>query len=37
MRFVPKFKLGISIHGKHLVTPVHDIFLGLMTSFLGLS
>jgi hypothetical protein len=34
MRFVPKFKLGISLHGKNLVPPVHGILLGLMASFL---
>jgi hypothetical protein len=26
MNVVPKFKLGFSLHGKHLVAPVHGIF-----------
>jgi hypothetical protein len=34
MNVVPKFKLAFSLHGKHLVTPVHGILLGLMASFL---
>jgi hypothetical protein len=33
MNFVPKFKLGFSLHGKHLVIPVHDILLRLMAPF----
>jgi hypothetical protein len=33
MKFVPKFKLGIILHGKHLVPPVHGILLRLMVPF----
>jgi hypothetical protein len=33
MKFVPKFHLGILLHVKHLLSPVHDIFLGLMSPF----
>jgi hypothetical protein len=34
MKFVPKFKLVFSIHGKHLVPPVHSNLLGLVVSLL---
>jgi hypothetical protein len=34
MKSIPKFQLGFSLHGKHLVPPSHDIFLGLMSPFL---
>jgi hypothetical protein len=34
MKSIPKFQLGFSLHGKHLVPPGHDIFLGLMSPFL---
>jgi hypothetical protein len=34
MKFVPKFKLGFSLDGKHLVPPGFDILLGLMSLFL---
>jgi hypothetical protein len=34
MKYVPKFKLGSSLSWQTLVSPVHDILLGLMASFL---
>jgi hypothetical protein len=34
MKFVPKFKLGILLHGKHLEPPVHGNLLGLVASLL---
>jgi hypothetical protein len=34
MKFVPKFQLGVLLHGKHLVPPVHDNLLGLVPSLL---
>jgi hypothetical protein len=34
MKFVPKFKLGISFNGKHLVPHVHINLLGLVVSLL---
>jgi hypothetical protein len=37
MKIIPKFKLGFSISWQYLVALVHDILLGLMAPFLGLS
>jgi hypothetical protein len=34
MKFVPKFQLDFFLHGKYLVSPVYDILVGLMASFL---
>jgi hypothetical protein len=34
MKFIPEFKLGFPLSWKYYITPVHDILLGLMTSFL---
>jgi hypothetical protein len=34
MKFVPNYKLGFSLGGKHLVPPGHGILLGLMPPFL---
>jgi hypothetical protein len=34
MKYVPKFQLGFSLHGKYLVPPVHDNLLGLVASLL---
>jgi hypothetical protein len=34
IKFVPKFKLGFFLHGKHLVPHVHGNLLGLVASFL---
>jgi hypothetical protein len=34
MKFVPKFQLGFSLHGKYLVAPVHGILLGLVASLI---
>jgi hypothetical protein len=34
MKFVPKFQLGFSLHGKYFVSHVHGILLVLMASFL---
>jgi hypothetical protein len=34
MKFISKFKLGLSLSWQTLVAPVHDFWLGLMASFL---
>jgi hypothetical protein len=33
MKFISKFKLGFSLHGKNLVMPIHGLLLILMTAF----
>jgi hypothetical protein len=34
MKYIPKFQLGFSLHGNHLVAPVHCNLLVLVASLL---